>query len=148
MQAETFYVSVGTRGTSQPSTRFGRDLDTNEALKTLKLARQQGYQTIGLYRHSDDSMVPWVPMGRTGVSVPSFLAREITRVGRWSYVEIDESEVPKEVRFSAPQDARGQMVDWSYGDVDQRSEGGPGDRYARREDRAAQTAQFFLLVNA
>lgn len=68
----------------------------------------------------------------------------IAKVGGRSYVEVEENEVPS-VRFSAPQHMQGQTVEWSFGNVEQRSEGAPGDRYARREDKSALTVTYFEL---
>ncbi len=72
------------------------------------------------------------------------MAKQIMKVGGRSYVEVEENEVPN-VRFTSPQHMQGQLVEWSFGNVDQRSEGSPGDRYARREDKSAQTVTYFEL---
>lgn len=69
------------------------------------------------------------------------MATEITIRGH-RYMQVDESSVPGAVAFSAPSSGGGQMVTWEYGAPYQRSEGAPGDLYARRVEPGVATIYY------
>lgn len=65
------------------------------------------------------------------------------------YIQIDESQLPDNVRFDVPRRHQGQMIEVAYGGFD-RSEHDVGDLYKRERDLSTGgfKARYFKRVDA